>query len=317
VISRPEKAGDKAVPWPWRDWMTIGVGVLATSETGRAKQLLPDTAILVADTMGSFGDVDSHGRLHKTMAFPEEGVYATAADRIDRAAELLPMMCRFIADEAPRARRTYGDIMRALAKACFCYKVDRFAVSELPKIRLAPEVFDPRKCPPEIDAKVQPLWENFRIGCELIIAAFDCNGQALLFAMSGQDETIEPVGFPGYAAIGSGAGNAMFWLSRREHVMGMLPERAAYHAYEAKLMAEASPHVNEHLDLTVVTANDHWFISSHPLLGPASGKAHPTITLPMLKKWVKRYGVRSTEQLGRKAEQRPTLLTPRKTTHGE
>src|SRR6266849_537653 len=103
---------DRRNLWPWRDWMTIGVGVLATSEIGRAKQLIPDTAILVADTMGSFGDIDSHGRLHKTMAFPEEGIYATAADRIDRAAELVPMMCTFIAAEAPRARRTYGDILR-------------------------------------------------------------------------------------------------------------------------------------------------------------------------------------------------------------
>jgi hypothetical protein len=294
--------------------MTIGVGVLGTSKIGRADNLIPDTAILIADTMGSFGDIDSHGRLHKAMIYPEEGLYGVAADRIDRAAELLPIMRTFVG-QIPKEKRSYGDLFRALSMACFMYKGDRFTATELPKLRLPPEIFDPRKAPADVNAKVDAAWNEYRIGCELIIAAFDGRGQAFLFEMSGEDETLELMAFPGFCAIGSGAGKALFWLSHREHTMGMLPERAAYHAYEAKLMAEASAHVNEHLDIIVATANEHWFTTSHPVFGQTNPPEHPTINLPTLKNWFKRCSARSTEGLGRGSK--PKLLTARKAKQGQ
>ncbi len=65
--------------------MTIGIGVLACTEAGRAKRRIPDTIILMADTMGSYEDVDSHARLHKAFMFPDLEMYAVAANLVDRA----------------------------------------------------------------------------------------------------------------------------------------------------------------------------------------------------------------------------------------
>jgi hypothetical protein len=52
--------------------MTVGIGVLATTKVGRDKRIVPDTAILIADTMGSYEDVDSHPRLHKAFIFQRQ-----------------------------------------------------------------------------------------------------------------------------------------------------------------------------------------------------------------------------------------------------
>src|SRR5713101_1116386 len=82
--------------------MTIGIGVLATSEEARKKSTVPDTAILLADTMGSYEDVDSHARLHKLLMFPDDRVYAVAAGDISRAAQLMPCICTFLRNTTRR-----------------------------------------------------------------------------------------------------------------------------------------------------------------------------------------------------------------------
>ena len=292
---RPKRGPfDKCNLWPWRYWMTIGVGVLATTAEGRKNQIVPNAVVLIADTMGSFGDVDSHARLHKVMTLPEVGLYATVAGEVDKGAELVPVIANFLS-LVPKLQRTYGSILQALAAACFAYKGNKFTLTELPRLRLPPEVFDPRKTSPEISAIVQDAWDKFDIGCDLILAVFDGTGRAHLFQITGAGHEISNVSFPGFAAIGVGAENALFWLSRRQHTMGIPLVCSAYHAYEAKLMAEGSAHVNKHLDIIVATNDDHWVCTTHAKL--TAEKEHPEINIAAMKKLFKKFGPKDTVTL--------------------
>jgi hypothetical protein len=276
--------------------MTIGIGVLASaSRDGGGKRIAADTAILIADTMGSFGDVDSHQRLHKIIMMPDAGIYAVAAGQIDKAAELLPLIGTYVAELKPETK-TYGGLMKAIAMACWVYKQDKFTITELPKMRLPPTAVDPLKVPPELNTTVQARWGEFSIGCDLVMAAFDRDKRAWLFRVDGDAHEINNVSFPGFSAVGSGSHNAIFWLSRRQHTLGLHPVRAAYHAYEAKLMAEGSAHVNEHLDVAIATHEEHWFCTTHD--SQHGEKEHPDINIKNLKRWLKRYGIRPTDDLG-------------------
>jgi hypothetical protein len=275
--------------------MTIGIGVLATTPGGRKSGIVPDTAVLVADTMGSFEDADSHARLHKVISLPEYGLYATVAGDISRGAQLMPCLGTFI-KEIPAGQKMFGKIQLAIAEGCFEYKQHLFTLIELPKLRLAPHTFSPnQKLDPELNEKIQAEWRKFDIGCDLVIAAFDDAGRAYLFLALGREHEIRNVSFPGYAAVGSGAENAMFWLSRRQHTLGFPLLCASYHAYEAKLMAEGSAHVNKHLDIIVATATDHWMCTSHAKL--TAEKEHPDINLPALKKLFRKFGPKDTVKL--------------------
>lgn len=104
--------------------------------------------------------------------------------------------------------------------------------------------------------------------------------RAHLIAISGQDGTLENGSFPGFWAIGTGAANAMFWLAHRGQMAAMRPLRAAYHAYEAKLMAEDAPNVNEHMDILIANATQFWRVGTHYKPGP---HAHSHITIERLK----------------------------------
>ncbi|MFZ3342562.1 MAG: hypothetical protein WA213_16890 [Terriglobales bacterium] len=274
--------------------MTVGIGLLATTLGGRDKKVVPDTAILIADTMGSFGDVDSHDRLHKAFMFPEVGLYAVAADQIDRAGEVLSAIKDALAT-LPKDRRTHGEITRTVAAVCYGYKRGKFTTHEFPKLRLPPTELDPTMVTPHLNAIVQEKWEQFSIGCDLILAVF-CNTKApTLLRVSGVEHEIENVVIPGFAVIGIGEENARFWLSRRQQQFGQQPLRAAYHAYEAKVMAEASAHVNEHLDIVVATDDDHWFCTSHAAV--PRYKVHPEINVKNLKRLYRRYGPHETSGL--------------------
>src|SRR5208282_5016990 len=271
--------------------MTIGIGVLADSVEGRKKKIVPDTLILIADTMGSFGDTDSHARLHKACMKPEHGVYCVIADQVDKGAELFEVICNCVAG-VPKSERTYGRILTALAEACLSYKRHKFEICELPKLRLPPQWIDPRTVPPDLQRTVQERWEDFDIHCDLVLGVFDNNGCAWLFQVKGKEHEILNVTFPGFSAIGSGADNALSWLSRRQHTLGLIPVRAAYHAYEAKLMAEGSAHVNKHSDIVVATNESHWFCTTHKSVSGLP--EHPEINIKNLKRLFKRYGIRDT-----------------------
>lgn len=278
--------------------MTIGIGVLATSERGRQKDIVPDSIVLIADTMGSFGDVDSYGRLHKVITMPEHGLYAAIAGEVDKGAELLPVIATFV-EEIPKEKKSYGKIMAAIAAGCFQYKHEKFVISEFPKLRLRPELFDPLgNIPPDLNLLIQKQWEEFYVGCDLIIGAFDKDGRAYLFQVDGRAHEVRNVSFPGFGAIGSGADNALFWLSRRQHTLGLPLLRATYHAYEAKIMAEGSAHVNKHLDIILADACEQWVCTTHAKL--TKEKEHPEINIKNMRRLFKKYGPRDTNGLGSK-----------------
>lgn len=253
--------------------MTIGIGVLATEP--EESTLKPNYIVLLADTMGTFADSYSHDRLHKMFRFPENDLYATAADQVDVAAALMPMI-DFHVSQAPMEKRSHGDIGRAIAQAIFMFRTERFVMTVFPKYGIPPASIAPAAlispssliagfalAPSSVHEKIQQEWEQFHIGCDLLIGAFDCEGKGCLFSFLGDDVTVHAKPYPGYWAIGAGEENAKFWLSYRGHTLGMGLQRAAYHAYEAKIMAESSPSVNAQLDVIVATKGKHWFNSSH------------------------------------------------------
>jgi len=274
--------------------MTIGIGVLATTETGRVNMRVPDTVILMADTMGSYEDSDSHARLHKAFLFPESEMFAVASGRVDRAGEVMSSVDKFL-KRIPKGQRSFGAVMRTILEVCFGYKREKFIAHEFPKLRLPPRLFDPsRKIPPNLDARIQKRWNKYPLGCDLIIGAL-CNQGAILIQVWGASLDVENVTTPGIATIGIGSEAAAFWLSRRQQTFGNCPLRSAYHAYEAKIMAESSAHVNEHLDIIVATDKKFWFSTSHPSAHPYP--KHPEINLENLKEMWKRYGPQDTSGL--------------------
>jgi hypothetical protein len=291
----PERCGfDLRKFWPWREWMTIGVGVLATDETPAFGGIKPNHVVLLSDTLGSFGDIFSHPRLHKMIIYPENGVYTTSANEIDKAAEFVPMMNQNIAG-VPMERRTYGDILRMMTASVFLYRKQRFELEVLPEFRLPPEAFDPRlpgnQLPEQKERKIQNRWLEFDMGFDLLVAAFDFAGQAHLFHVSYLGK-VSYTSFPGFAAIGIGS-QTMFWLSHRGQRLGMSIKRSAYHAYEAKLLAEDSPHVNDHIDMLIANKKEYWFCSTHR---PEMGKGSP-VTLANLREWRETHSPRGTEDL--------------------
>jgi hypothetical protein len=78
--------------------------------------------------------------------------------------------------------------------------------------------------------------------------------------------------------------------------MGMTMRRAAYHAYEAKLMAEESAHVNKHVDMVIANSNRHWFLSSHPTRDRKLSRGAP-VSLKQLQRWIEKYGPKDTSEL--------------------
>lgn len=283
--------------------MTIGIGVLATEKNDLNAK--PSHLVLVADTMGSFGDEYSHPRLHKLFDFPQTDLYAAAAGQIDQAAALMPMINQNLA-RIPSEERSFGDIVRGVAQSLFMFKMEKFNLMVLPKYGMPPASIAPNSIippssliaamamvPSEVQSALEQEWQQFNLGCDLIIGAFDHTGQAVLMCQYGNEPELRNVTFPGYWAIGSGAENAIFWLSHREHVLGMGLQRAAYHAYEAKLMAEGSAHVNEHLDILVASKGQHWHISTHK----HKQSNDCPITFAQLTKWRKKYGPSNTDLL--------------------
>ncbi|HET6841138.1 MAG TPA: hypothetical protein VFK06_05545 [Candidatus Angelobacter sp.] len=283
--------------------MTIGIGVLASDPHDTT--IKPNHLVLLADTMGSFDDEYSHARLHKLFAFPENDLYVAAADQIDVAAALVPMI-NFHVSQAPEATRSHGDIGRAIAQAVFLFRSERFIMTVFPKYGLPPGSIAPDAlisassliagmalAPEDVREKIQQEWENFNIGCDLLVGAFNCDGYGCLFSLYGQDVAIHTRSFPGFWAIGSGGENAKFWLSYRAHTLGMGLKRSAYHAYESKVMAESSAKVNEHLDMIVATKGKHWHQSTHR----PSDKSDCPVTFDDFRKYWDIYGPKETESI--------------------
>lgn len=294
ICVRPKEKFSRRVLWPWKWWMTIGIGVLATSEAGREKGVMPDYAILVSDTMGSFGDEYSHPRLHKRFDLPDQRMFILAADQIDKAAEVVAVI-NAVLSPVPHDARTYGKILNCIGEACFRYKADRFRMEVLPKYRIAPTCFNPFEGSKELNDTLNSAWQAFELEFQLLIAAFDRRGQAHLIFVDGREGTAQGQNIPGFSAIGTGSGNAMFWLAHRAHTMGVRPLRALYHAYEAKIMAEDSPNVNDQIDILAARADAYWSCTSHPTAEKFEWL--PTFPLENLKGMMEMYGPQPTNEL--------------------
>ena len=184
--------------------MTIGIGVLA------GEDYKPDSLVMIADSMGSFGDTHSSSELHKLHAIEGEDLYAVSSGSIDRASEQMNILVNVLRTDYPTRPRKYPQIVQALLKTVSLYKDMRFEVDCLPQFRMAREEWFKVQDPHFRDLLLQ-AYSAFHVGCETLIGTFGANGQAYLFCLLG-DGTFENVTFPGFAAIGSGANNAMFWL---------------------------------------------------------------------------------------------------------
>lgn len=275
--------------------MTIGIGALATEPEARAKNLISDYVVLAADTMGSFGDSYSHPRLHKIFIYPENKFYATAAGRIDKAAELVVCIDKALKNVPPNAR-DYGNILYAITLATYIYKRERFRLEVFPDKQIPPEQIDVRSIiNPTLHMELQEQWQTIDLECDLLVGAFDKVGRAYLFIITGDNARVQNASYPGFAAIGI-VESAMFWLSKREHTMGMTLKRAAYHAYEAKLMAEKSAHVNEQIDMLIANRDNFWFSTTHPMRGTNLAHGCP-VSLKRLRVWFKKYGPKDTSTL--------------------
>lgn len=261
--------------------MTIGIGVLAS------KDKKPDHVILMADTKGSFGDEYSMNRLHKIFAFPDERLYATAAGAIDRAAEFITTVDELFKIEKPQS---YGMTLLVINKALYQYRQQRFGIEIAPKFWVPKQEVEAGTMPAEAREKIEAAWPEFRTGCDVIIGTFGPWGQAYLFAVT--DDILDNVGFPGFAAIGSGANNAMFWLSYRNHHLARSLRQSAYHAFEAKLMAESSPYVNEKLDVIVANANKHFLLTEFKAVPGGA-----PFTIDELRQLFNTYGPKDTDEV--------------------
>lgn len=272
--------------WPWRDWMTIGIGVLASEGEG----MKPNQLVLIADTQGSFGEVYSMNRLHKIFLAPEIRAYAVGADQMDRAAELFEVI-KDMSKVIEGGTERYGSTLETIGAAADLYKRVRFKLDVLPRFARIPQSLPDMFTDTDLTPSLLEEWRKYDFGCQMLVGAFNKNGQAVLVSIDGTGE-IENLTFPGFAAVGSGFHNAMFWLSYRNHNLGFPVRRAAYHAYEAKIMAESSAYVNEKLDILLASAQKWAFVSDST---PTKGE--PPITISELREMFLKYGPKETESL--------------------
>jgi hypothetical protein len=277
---------DKWNLWPWKHWMTIGIGVLASEG-----KKMPDRLVLCADTLGSIGDVCSAMSLHKIFAYPSANIFAVAASDLTKAGELMTKIATAV--EADGSQK-YGKIVDAICIAVSRHKSARFRYDIVPKYGLAPEEgwMKEAKKLGLFEKLINEEWPKYSIDCRLIVGTFAERGSASLFYIN-SDGSMHPLSMPGFSAVGTGANNATFWLMYRSQNLGMGLLRSAYHAYEAKLMAESSPHVGKDDIEMIVASADQWHVLTKDNPEP-QGCA---VSLLRLKELWNKYGVPGTDDL--------------------
>jgi hypothetical protein len=273
--------------WPWKHWMTIGIGVLACE--GREK---PDHLILCCDALGSFDDTSSTASLHKLFTEREANLYAVAAHDIGKAAELLRKIVNTVME---RGGETYGKIYDSICIATHAYKNARFRYEVLPLYDIAPEQGWKKEAKKLgfLDPLLQDVWPKFSIECQLIIGTFAEDGSSHLFWVQ-QNGFVHPITLPGFCVIGSGATNANFWLCYRDQSLDLSLRRSAYHTFEAKLMAERSPHVGkDDIEMLIVPPDREHFLLTpeHP------ERPNCPVSLTEMKALFTKFGPQKTDHL--------------------
>jgi 20S proteasome alpha/beta subunit len=134
-------------------------------------------------------------------------------------------------------------------------------------------------------------WRTYDFGCQMLVGAFNLKGQAYLLRVDGNGKVMN-VTYPGFGAIGSGSSNAVFWLSYRNHNLSFSVRRSAYHAFEAKIMAESSAFVNEKLDMVMANRDQSFIVTDTEPAPPGA-----PVSLIELREMFSVYGPKTTDDL--------------------
>jgi len=273
--------------WPWKHWMTIGIGVLCSE--GKEK---PDHLILCCDALGSYGDVTSTISLHKLFSRDDARVWSVASHDIGKAAELMTKIANAVKKDG---EGIYGKIYDAICLAVHEYKSARFRYEAVTQYGLSPKKgwMEQAKKLGILDELLENVWPEFSIECQLIIGTFAEDGSTRLFHVK-HNGSVDPVTLPGFHTIGSGSTNATFWLTYRGQGMEMGLRRSAYHCYEAKIMAEKSPHVGkDDIEMLIVPPSGKPFLL---LPGHPEREGCP-VSLTEMKRMFEKYGPQNTDDL--------------------
>jgi hypothetical protein len=249
--SGPQPLKHVRYPWgsPREKLMTIGIGVLCSTQP-KPRAPKPDALVLVADTKVST-ETDSLDELHKVFIDEESRFYGVCAGRIEKGADLIPIIKKELA-ELPK--RSHGTFLQALNRAANNHRTQHFHYDVLgPRYMVVPgQVLDSH------NGAMLDEFQAYDVGAQLLLGIFDDDGQAFLYyigSLHNQPGLVHLFEFPGYFAIGSGSYNATFWLNNRYQTLGGNIKRSAYHAYEANRMATRAPTVNDNIELVIATAS--------------------------------------------------------------
>ena len=228
---------------------------------------------------------------------PEQGLYAVCADDVGNAAELLAGIYKQWAADPPQVRG-YNLIRLGIQRATYEYKMYQFVTSVLPQYPIDPKGdWQAEAARLGLTDKLFEEWGKTQTGCELIVGTvglYDKGRYMCHLHYVNESGEVAPFPSSGFGAIGSGADNALFWLSYREQSLGMTVKRSALHVYEAKLMAEHSPHVGrDDIELLIYTPGQ-WYQLTHKR---RSVEGYP-VSLDELEELHQKFGPSSTESLG-------------------
>jgi hypothetical protein len=267
--------------------MTIGIGALCSEGKGK-----PDHIVLCCDALGSYGDVTSSTSLHKLFSRNDARIWAVASHDIGKAAELMTKIANAVRKDS---EGVYGKIYDAIYVAVHEYKSARFRYEAVTQFGLSPKKdwMEQAKGLGLLDELLEEVWPEFSIECQLIIGTFAEDGSSRLFHVR-DNGLVDPVTLPGFHAIGVGSGNATFWLTCRGQNMGMGLRRSAYHCYEAKIMAEKSPHVGkDDIEMLIVPRDGEPFL----LMPDHPEREGCPVSLTEMKELFEKYGPQNTDDL--------------------
>lgn len=277
--------------------MTIGIGVLCSTHPkplnpSQNDPPRPDAIIMFSDTMGS-SEIGSTDQLHKMYFEPQDRLYAVCADKMEMTGEIFGGI-----KEALRripGTRTHIAIWEAITAAVLEHRRKHFRLDVLnPSYSFGGADF----IPPEMISDVTNKWGKYDVGAQLLVGTFDDIGQALLYFVGQYEDEpalVHIAEFPGYQTIGTGGPNAELWLDYRQQTLSMNIRQSALHAYEARLMASKAPTVNSTMEMLIGTAAVR---DSFHLLGDRPMPSGYPISLEELKDLARKYGPKSTDDLG-------------------
>lgn len=274
--------------------MTIGIGVLCSSKP-KPHVPRPDSIVMISDTMGST-DTDSTDDLHKMFIDEETRLYAVCANRMEKCSDLWPTLCREVRGLSVR---THGAFQEVLNRVVLGHRAQHFQYDILgPRHMVVPGQVGAQ----QHDAMMADF-QNYDAGVEMLVGTFELNGQALLYHIGPMGNTpgfVQLFEFPGFMAIGAGQYNAITWLNHRRQVLGKSVRQSAYHAYEAKRMAESAPTVNKDIEIVIATPKGSFHIMRDlevTVRGQESIEQCP-VSLAELEVLYEKYQAPTTDDLG-------------------